>query len=162
MKAPKILMGVTALGLTACASYSAPPYGSAGYDIAGTSLITTGNKAPFGVFLVDAAGRSVYILEGTRGQTGMNRCAGDCLNVWPPVKATAPLTVGGTVDQARLTTVPGPWGPQAAYDGWPLYYYHHDRAPGDTTGQHVSDRWGTWHLLSPSGQPIRPTGSPGY
>ena len=160
MQATKILMTAATLGLAACATYSsAPPaYGPGGDAMAGTSLITTGNKAPFGVFLVDAGGRSVYMLEGTRGQTGMNRCTGACLNVWPPVKATAPLTVGGTVDPARLTTVPGPWGPQAAYDGWPLYYYHHDRAPGDTTGQHVTDAWGTWHLLAPSGQPIRPAG----
>lgn len=38
----------------------------------------------------------------------------------------------------------------------PLYYYHRDRGPGDTTGQHVTDAWGARHLLSPSGEPIRP------
>jgi predicted lipoprotein with Yx(FWY)xxD motif len=49
-------------------------------------------------------------------------------------------------------------GSQATYGGWPLYYYHHDAAPGDTTGQNVHDRWGMWYLVSPSGNPIRPGG----
>jgi predicted lipoprotein with Yx(FWY)xxD motif len=176
MKIPTILIATAALGLAGCGTYGpygepygAPPpgpygtpppgpYGDTYGPATGTSLVTQGDKRPFGLFLVDAEGRSLYILEGTRGQGGMNRCSGECLSIWPPVRATGPLTAGGAVDARRLTTVPGPGGPQVAYDGWPLYYYNRDRGPGDTTGQAVSDRWGYWYLLAPSGAPIRSGG----
>ncbi len=153
MKTPLILLAVAALGLGGYAPSSAPHDGP-GY---GAAVVTTGTKPPFGAFLVDAKGRSLYILEGTRGTAG-NRCSGECLRVWPPLHASGPVTVGAGIDPAMLSTAVAHDGPHVTYAGWPLYYYHHDRAPLDTTGQHVIDRWGTWHLLSPSGEPIRPAG----
>jgi predicted lipoprotein with Yx(FWY)xxD motif len=37
-------------------------------------------------------------------------------------------------------------GRQMTYNGWPLYYYIKDKAPGDTTGQGVG---GTWFVVPP-------------
>ncbi|HET7708543.1 MAG TPA: hypothetical protein VFK50_03295 [Sphingomicrobium sp.] len=111
-------------------------------------------KAPFGSYLVDGGGRSLYVLAGTRGMTGMNRCDRACLRVWPAAMAARPTAPGAGIDPSKLTTVQGPWGSQLAYAGWPLYYYNRDRVPGDTTGQYARDTWGTWYLLSPSGEPI--------
>ncbi len=156
MKTPKILMTAATLGLSACATYSAPPPAPIG-----PALVTSANKAPFGTYLVNGAGRALYILEGQRHQTGMDRCLGACLGVWPPLHTTAAPTAGGAVDPARLGVMTMHGAPHVTYSGWPLYYYHRDRAPADTTGQHVTDRWGTWHLLSPNGEPIRPVGT-GY
>lgn len=167
MKTPVIPLAAMVLGLAGCAMY--PPerpydagYGDAGYGDArhsdagyGTSMVATASKRPFGTFLVDADGRSLYILEGTRGTAG-GRCSGECLRVWPPLHASGPLYAGGGIDPAMLSTVRAHGAPHATYAGWPLYYYHRDRAPGDTTGQDVHDQWGAWHLLSPSGEPIRP------
>ena len=159
MRTPKILMTAATLGLTACATYSSapPPYGAAVYD---SDMVTTANKAPFGTYLVDGAGRALYILEGTRG-TAAARCSGECLRVWPPLHVRAPATPGPAVNAARLGTMMAHGHTHVTYDGWTLFYYHRDRAPGDTTGQHVTDAWGTWHLLAPNGAPIRPAGS-GY
>jgi predicted lipoprotein with Yx(FWY)xxD motif len=155
MKTPLILLAAAALGLGGYAtSTSAQPYGAE----QGAAMVTAGDKAPYGTFLVDARGRSLYILEGTRGTAG-SRCSGECLRVWPPLHSSGPVTVGAGIDPALLATAVAHDGPHVTYAGWPLYYYHHDRAPLDTTGQHVVDRWGTWHLLSPSGEPIRPAGS---
>ena len=158
MHTPKILMTAATLGLAACATYSSPPppYG-APY---GPSIITSADKAPFGTFLVDGAGRAVYMLEGTRG-TAAERCSGECLNVWPPLHVTATPAPGGAVNPAMLSTRLAHGHTHVTYNGWTLFYYHRDRAPGDTTGQHVTDAWGTWHLLSPNGEPIRPAVS-GY
>ena len=157
MKTQLIALAAAAFGLAGCAMYPDEPYHDAGYDAGyGTSVVTTASKAPFGTFLVDGDGRSLYILEGTRGTAG-GRCSGECLRVWPPLHAGRPPVAGAGIDPARLVTVMAHGAPHVTYDGWPLYYYHHDRAPGDTTGQHVTDRWGTWHLLSPSGEPIRPS-----
>ena len=155
MKAQAILVTAAALGLAGCATYAPmpPPYG--------TAMVTTANKAPFGTYLVDGAGRALYILEGTRG-TAAERCSGECLRVWPPLHVTAPPTAGPAVDPARLSTIMAHGHTHVTYGGWTLFYYHRDRAPGDTTGQLVRDRWGVWYLLSPSGEPIRPVGTRPY
>jgi predicted lipoprotein with Yx(FWY)xxD motif len=153
MKIPTLMLTAAALGLGACATYAPPPIGPYG----GTVTVTTATKAPFGPYLVDGAGRALYILEGTRG-TAAENCSGQCLVVWPPLHVTAPPVVGAGVDPARLGTTMAHGHTHVTYDGWTLFYYHRDRAPGQTTGQHVRDAWGTWHLISPSGAAIRPAG----
>lgn len=161
MRTPTILMAAAALGLGSCATYSLappPPNSPSGY---GQAMVTTATKAPYGSYLVDGAGRALYILEGQRHLTGMNRCTGACLVAWPPLHTSGHPTSGPRVDPARLGSMPMHGALHVTYDGWPLYYYVRDRGPGDTTGQHVTDRWGTWHLLSPNGVPIRPAGG-GY
>ena len=149
MKTPKLLFAAAALGLHGCATY-AP---GASY---GAATVTVSSKAPFGTYLVDGLGRAVYILEGERPPGGVQRCVGQCLTIWPPLHG--PPVPGAGINPALLASVPMHAAPHVTYAGWPLYYYHRDRVPGDTTGQHVTDTWGTWHLLSPSGEPIRPTG----
>lgn len=149
----KILVAVTALGVVACTSYPPAYTGPPPYRVAHINVAT---KAPFGSYLVDGAGRAVYILEGQRNHVGMDRCMGECLRVWPPVHTSGPPTAGPAVDPARLASMPMHGAPHVTYAGWPLYYYHRDRGPGDTTGQAVRDRWGYWYLLSPAGEPIRP------
>ncbi len=146
MKSAAMIIAAVAFGLSGCAPISPmPPYGP--------TTVTVASKAPYGPYLVGSNGRSLYILEGTRNMSGRNRCSGPCLVAWPMVGAAA---AGPGVNPANLRAVPGYAGAQAAYAGWPLYYYYRDGSPGHTTGQHVTDAWGTWHLISPSGAPIRP------
>jgi predicted lipoprotein with Yx(FWY)xxD motif len=150
MKIPMLMLIAGALGAAGCATVATP---------SGPITLTSASKAPYGSYVVDAGGRALYILEGTRGASGMNRCSGACLQEWPPLGAAVPQVAGGRLDPARVSVVPGYGGPQAAYAGWPLYHFDEDRAPSDTRGQDVHDTWGTWHLLSPSGEPIRPAGA---
>lgn len=152
MKTPTILIAGMALALGGCASYSPAPIVPLG-----ATTVTTATKAPFGTYLVDGAGRALYVLEGERGAT-YSRCTGACLGVWPPLHTIGRPVAAAGVDPGRLATVPMHGHAHVAYAGWPLYYYHRDRAPADTTGQYVRDSWGTWYLLSPSGEPIRPVG----
>ena len=44
---------------------------------------------------------------------------------------------------------------QVTYDGWPLYTYFVDRAPGQVIGQGVKDALGTWYVVyaSPAKNP---------
>jgi predicted lipoprotein with Yx(FWY)xxD motif len=153
------LLGLAAsVSLAACATVPPPPPLPLPAPIpVGPVAITTATKAPFGTYLVDGGGRALYVLDGTRG-TAAERCSGACLGVWPPLHVTAPPTAGVGVDPARLSTVMAHGHTHVTYGGWTLFYYHLDRAPGDTTGQAVSDQWGYWYLLSPSGEPIRPVG----
>ena len=151
-----LIIAATALGVVACTTYPARNVGPPVYRLAQVNAAT---KAPFGSYLVDGAGRAVYILDGQRNHAGMDRCMGECLRVWPPLHTSGPPTAGPGVDPARLSSMTMHGAPHVTYAGWPLYYYHRDRGPGDTTGQAVHDRWGYWYLLSPSGEPIRPSGA---
>jgi predicted lipoprotein with Yx(FWY)xxD motif len=159
MRIPATLLAGTLVVLTGCATVPAAAPVVA-IPSAAASL-TTATKAPFGAYLVDSSGRSVYVLEGTRGTTGMSRCSGPCLGVWPPVMTAGPTTTAAGLNAAMAASVPAYGGTQATYGGWPLYYYSHDRAAGETTGQNVHDAWGHWYLLSPAGTPILSAGE-GY
>ena len=154
MRIPTLILSTMALGLSGCATYGPAPGG----PYAGPAQISVATKAPFGSYLVGPNGMSLYMLEGTRG-TPAERCSGECLQVWPPLHVTAPPVAGPGVDPARLSTIMAHGHTHVTYGGWTLFYYHRDAAPGDTTGQHVTDAWGTWHLVSPSGEPIRPAGT---
>lgn len=155
MKTPTLLIGAASLALAGCAM--APPYAPPAGPVAvpfGTATLTTANKAPFGTYLVDRAGRAVYVLDGTRGSSARMACGYDCARVWPPVRVAAPPIAGPGLDPRRIGTMPRVGGMQLTYSGWPLFYYVRDVRPGDTTGQNVRDRWGGWYLLSPSGEPV--------
>lgn len=148
MRIPTALVAAATIFLSGCETVPPTPHYA---PAAGT--VSVAAKAPHGPYLVGPNGMSLYILQGTRGTTGASRCSGECLRVWPPLLGGAPI-VGPGIDPASLTVVQGAGGPQLTYAGWPLYYYSRDRVPGDTTGQHVTDAWGTWHLLTPNGQPV--------
>ena len=40
---------------------------------------------------------------------------------------------------------------QATYNGWPLYYFGGDTAPGQTHGQGVID---SWYVIDATGTPV--------
>lgn len=165
MRIPVVLLAVAAGALTSCTTYAPAPVVAPAAVVAPAVVIpttaatlTTATKAPFGTYLVDGAGRAVYVLDGTRNMSGVNRCSGACLGVWPPVMTAGPTVAAAGVNPAMVGLTAGYGGSHSTYAGWPLYYYSHDHAPGDTTGQDVHDAWGHWYLLSPSGEPIRPVG----
>ena len=57
------------------------------------------------------------------------------------------------VDEALLGTASRTDGSsQVTYNGWPLYYFAADSAPGDINGQGVND---VWWVVDPSGDAIR-------
>ncbi|MFL6752721.1 MAG: hypothetical protein ACJ8D5_04915 [Sphingomicrobium sp.] len=157
MKNPMILLAGTALALGGCDTMLGPPPPPPGpIAPAATGTLTTATKAPFGTYVVDGSGRSLYVLDGTRGGSGINACSGACLGVWPPLAAPPTPIAGSGLSTAGVRTISGYTGPQMSYSGWPLYQYSRDAAPGDTTGQGVHDQWGTWYLLRRDGEPIRP------
>lgn len=101
------------------------------------------------VILVDSKGMTLYLWKKDTG-TGKVDCVGGCAAIWPPFVLPAGTTkaVGGAGVTGTLTTIPNPEGKgdQVAYNGWPLYFYVKDKAPGDTTGQGVA---GNWFVVAP-------------
>ena len=114
---------------------------------AGTLTIATG--AP-GSYVADHTGRAVYVLKGDENGS---KCTGDCVAAWPPLLADAAPVAGspslqgvmiGTVERSDGTT-------QVTYNGHPLYLYTKDTTAGTTMGQDVTDQWGEWYLVGPTG-----------
>jgi predicted lipoprotein with Yx(FWY)xxD motif len=136
-----------------------------------TARIGIAQKEPYGRYLVDAAGRALYVQLGvpsgrqaadqasaarSGGQdAAIARCTDECAGEWPPVFTSGAPAAAAGVDAGKLGMVARPEGQQVTFGGAPLYYYVNDRSAGSTAGQDLSDRWGSWHLLSPDGQPIR-------
>ena len=59
----------------------------------------------------------------------------------------APIGLVQTLADGEITMITRDDGSmQVAYNGWPLYYYEPDNAPGDTTGHEVG---GVWFVIAP-------------
>jgi predicted lipoprotein with Yx(FWY)xxD motif len=108
----------------------------------------------FGVYLTDANGRAVYLLES---EDASSPCVKTCLTIWPPLLASngAPVPADTAVRADLLgTTTRGDGVSQVTYGGHALYYYLGDTQPGDVFGQHVEDAWGEWYLVSTAGREV--------
>ena len=89
--------------------------------------------SPFGEIVVDGEGYTLYLLVTDRQSTPT--CVAECEGVWAPHRADALGTLGSGIDPAMVGTVEREDGVvQATYNGWPLYRYRDDGAPGDLNG----------------------------
>ncbi len=102
-------------------------------------------------FLEDAHGYAVYVFAAD--SPNHSNCSGACLVYWPAVPAPAKLpthVAGETGTLGVLTRTDGTR--QLTINGWPLYTYAADSAPGMSNGQGVKASGGLWWLVDPAGQ----------
>jgi predicted lipoprotein with Yx(FWY)xxD motif len=140
----------TVLGLAGCGggrtSSGAPTYEVQARVIAGLGKIIT-----------DGKGFTLY-MYGPDHQ-GPSQCSGICAKQWPPLVLPAGVRrpeAGPGVDAALLGTERRSNGQlQETYNGWPLYLWMGDAAPGQVTGQ--GDDMGLWYVLSVTGAVDRGT-----
>lgn len=119
--------------------------------VTGHTLVESQVPGPGGSsYLVDGAGRAVYMLEGDRDGS---KCTGSCLQAWPPLLVTDTRpTAGANLEPSLVGTVQRPDGSmQVTYNGHPLYHYAADAGRGMTTGHAVRDQSGSWYLLDARG-----------
>ncbi len=134
--------------------YKAPPgaartSGTGSGTSSGAVLSTRATS--LGTVVVDARGMTVYEFgKDTMGAT-TSACTGGCATLWPEVHAGSgtPQVSGVTGAVGTITGTDGQ--AQVTLDGWPLYTFVHDTAPGDTTGQNYMNLW--W-ALTPAGQRV--------
>jgi predicted lipoprotein with Yx(FWY)xxD motif len=122
----------------------------------GSVVISSRNLTGLGAVLVDGQGRTLYVFEPDHAKAVT--CLGGCASVWPPVSlpGTTKPTASGQVKAALLTSDPNPGGGRVVtYDGWPLYNYVADPAPGSASGEGVISSGGAWYVISPSGAVIK-------
>ena len=81
---------------------------------------------------------------------GVSNCLDSCAATWPPL--SGPAAAGAGADEALLGTSDRADGSvQVTYNGWPLYHFASDAAPGDTNGQGVGD---VWYLVDAQGNAV--------
>ncbi len=145
--------GSSSSGSAPAAAASAPAgsdYGS-GYGsatpapAAGATAIRAGSVTVDGrpeTVLVDSRGLTLYYFTPDKG--GKVTCTGGCAQAWPPLKLTAgatpPQTPGGLTGSIATVTSPD-GGQQITFNGFPVYAYAGDSAPGQVNGHALNGKW---------------------
>ena len=144
-----LLIAVSCGGTSPASSASAPPLNTPA--TAATVKVTADPK--LGQFLVDGAGRTLYLFEQDKGTS--STCYQQCAQYWPPLLTNGAPQAGSGADSMLLGTSKRTDGTvEVTYGGHPLYYVITDHNPGDTTGQGVNNFGALWEAISPDGTPI--------
>ncbi len=97
-----------------------------------------------GQVLASSRGLTLYYYSEDKRGTGTSVCTGACATAWPPLAAPVKAPAG--------VHLPGPLGvitrpngvKQVTLNGYPLYFYAGDKAPGQATGNGIE---GSWHVI---------------
>jgi predicted lipoprotein with Yx(FWY)xxD motif len=184
-------MGALVLLLAACGSSGTNPNAGAAYSGSGMGATPSSSSMPgagttsgtgartvaltikntkIGPVLTDAKGDTLYWYSKDT-KDGPSTCTGACLAAWPAVLGQA-VAAPGVKFAGQLGDVTNAGGAiQATYNGYPLYTYKDDMAPGQTTGNGAG---GVWHAITgstltaassagmASATPTKAAGSGGY
>jgi predicted lipoprotein with Yx(FWY)xxD motif len=113
---------------------------------------------PAGKVLANPHGMTVYYYSEDKPGSGTSACTGTCARVWSPVIAPVRIPAG--------MTLPGPLGSitlpggkrQVTINGYPIYRYAGDKAPGQASGNGIE---GEWHVIKLTGSSSGGSGSGG-
>ena len=147
-------IAVVAFAVAACGGSSAGGYGggSTASSSSGKGSVALASTK-LGKVLVDGNGRTLYLFEADKG--AMSKCDGACASAWPPLTTRGKPTAGAGVVAAKLGTAKRADGTTGVtYDGHPLYTYAGDGAPGQTTGEGLTDYGAPWYALSAAGKTV--------
>jgi len=126
--------------------------------VTGEATVNVTEAEGFGPILVDSEGMSLYVFMKDTQNSGTSACtdADGCATDWPPLVSEGSPVAGEGVDDTLLGTITRDDGTtQVTYNGWPLYLFSEDEAPGDTNGQGIDEFGGLWFLVSPAGEAIQ-------
>ena len=114
-----------------------------------SASVKLASAQPYGSYLVDGAGRTLYLfardLPAGGGNTAVSNCTGSasdmnsCVHFWPIFHAANNVVQG--VDPSDLGEITRTTDglKQSTYKGWPLYYFLNDPNPGDINGETIAD-----------------------
>jgi predicted lipoprotein with Yx(FWY)xxD motif len=105
----------------------------------------------FGTVLT-SDGFTLYRYTKDSAKPSKSKCTGKCATTWPPVVTDGPIGTN-VIDPTMMGSVRRPDGKdQLTINGWPVYRYAKDTAPGIVTGQGVD---GVWSAIGIDGGPVR-------
>ncbi len=130
---------------TPTGSSSARPASSAGpASTSGRAAALKVARTSAGTVLASSRGLTLYYFTEDKPGSGKSACTGSCASAWPPLAAPVRAPAG-----VRL---PGPLGVitrpggfrQVSINGYPIYLYAGDKAPGQAVGNGIG---GAWHVI---------------
>jgi predicted lipoprotein with Yx(FWY)xxD motif len=149
------------------ASSGGGAYGGGGSSTTSTPASTGGGAAAvvavadnpkLGKILVDSKGNTLYYFEKDKQGGTSSSCSGACASVWPAVTTSGTAKPQKGAQASKLGTIKRSDGStQVTYNGWPLYTYTVDSAPGQTTGEDINSFGAKWYVLTPAGD--KPAGA---
>lgn len=116
------------------------------------TLVRLESSKKYGEILVDASGRTLYLL--TADTASSLACTGGCTGLWPPLYTKGKPRAGKGLAEKELGTVKRGSSLQVTYDGHPLYLYAGDGSAGQVNGEGIESFGGTWYVLSEKGSAV--------
>ena len=142
------------LVFAACSSSPSSPSSGSTNSTSGSSapVVKTASNAKYGSILVDNEGNTLYTLVSNGAPIA---CSGSCPHVWPPL-----LVPAGDNNLTGASGVTGlgksSSGTVVEYQGYPLFHYSGDTAPGQANGNGISSYGGTWYVIKVGTKPGTP------
>ncbi|WP_097924625.1 SCO0930 family lipoprotein [Streptomyces sp. wa1063] len=128
-------------------------YGSgSGTDVAGpkeAGQLAVQESEKLGKVLTDSEGFTLYRFDKDTANPPKATCDGACAATWPVVSAGNATAVAGAGPELLGEVTRADGTSQLTVDGWPMYRYAKDTAPGQVNGQGVG---GTWFAAAPDGK----------
>jgi predicted lipoprotein with Yx(FWY)xxD motif len=165
-----LVVAAATVALAGCGggTSSAPPAtatsSSGGSKNPGTSF-RVASVSGVGKVLVDARGRTVYILTKTGTKNVPCTDASGCTGSWPDLPlpdGTSAATAGTGANASLLGTMKLSDGETyPTYNGYLMYEYTGDSGRGQANGQGLTSYGGTWYVLNASGAPVKQSSSGG-
>jgi predicted lipoprotein with Yx(FWY)xxD motif len=126
---------------TPTGSSSAGPASTSGTAASQTSALKVIRTSAAGTVLASSRGLTLYYYAEDKPGSGKSVCTGGCASAWPPLAAPVRAPAG-----VRL---PGPLGMiirpgglrQVTINGYPIYLYAGDKAPGQAAGNGIENAW---------------------
>jgi predicted lipoprotein with Yx(FWY)xxD motif len=146
-----VLGAIAGAAVLVAAAYA----GSGSTPSTSTGALVALRKTMLGSVLVDARGRTLYLFE--RDRSGMSACDTSCVKFWPPLASRTTPRAGKGVHRAKLAVTRRHDGRrQVTYAGHPLYTFVGDKAPGETSGEGLTNFGAEWYALAASGRTVEP------
>jgi predicted lipoprotein with Yx(FWY)xxD motif len=157
-----VLIATVALTATACSkatgagtqaggaygTQTASPMATGMSSTAGAMQATTATlkveRTRDGMVLAGSKGLTLYYFTKDKPHSGKSACFGSCLAAWPALAAPVKAPAGARMPGPMGTITRGNGTVQVTINGFPIYYYVGDKAPGQIAGNGVE---GTWHII---------------
>jgi predicted lipoprotein with Yx(FWY)xxD motif len=145
------LLGLTACGSDSPGSVSAPLPNPQKAQAAGPRPnLVAQDVGTLGTVLTDQEGKTLYRFDKDTAKPATSSCYDDCAKKWPPLIAEGKQLTFTGVNESVIGTMTRKDGTrQVTINGWPVYTYAKDAAPGDFNGQ---GQGGTWFAATPEGK----------
>ena len=152
----------TALAVTACGPAGSGAGGAYGVPTGSSSSATPASTTPTsalkvsrtsaGTVLASTRGLTLYYYAEDKPGSGKSACTGGCASAWPPLAAPVRAPAGFRLPgPLGMISRPG-GGAQVTINGYPIYFYAGDKAPGQAAGNGIQ---GAWHVIK-MGSPSQP------